>query len=68
LNIARNLCNGENKLVFNATKLNSIEEIRYKFSEYIDHIVLTVKDIDVTVQFYESALGIVVETFGEGRR
>ncbi len=33
----------------------------------IDHIVLTVKDIDVTVKFYESVLGMVVETFGEGR-
>jgi len=33
----------------------------------IDHIVLTVKDIDVTAEFYESVLGMVVETFGEGR-
>ena len=33
----------------------------------IDHIVLTVKDIDVTVEFYESVLGMVAETFGEGR-
>ena len=34
--IARNLCNGENNSVFNVTQLNSIEEIRKKFSEYID--------------------------------
>ena len=33
----------------------------------IDHIVMTVKDINVTVQFYESVLGMVAETFGEGR-
>ena len=33
----------------------------------IDHIVLTVKDIDVTAEFYESVLGMTVETFGEGR-
>lgn len=33
----------------------------------IDHIVLTVKDINVTVEFYESILGMVVETFGKGR-
>jgi len=33
----------------------------------IDHIVLTVNDIAVTVQFYESVLGMVAETFGEGR-
>ncbi len=33
----------------------------------IDHIVLTVKDIDVTVAFYESVLGMVAERFGEDR-
>jgi catechol 2,3-dioxygenase-like lactoylglutathione lyase family enzyme len=33
----------------------------------IDHIVLTVKDIDQTVQFYESVLSMTKETFGEGR-
>ena len=33
----------------------------------IDHIVLTVKNIDETVQFYESVLGMTVEVFGEGR-
>jgi hypothetical protein len=38
LDIARNLCNGENKSVFNATQLRSIEEIRDKFSEYIEKL------------------------------
>ena len=33
----------------------------------IDHIVLTVKNIDETVKFYETVLGMVAETFGEGR-
>ena len=33
----------------------------------IDHIVLTVKDINTTVQFYESVLGMEAEIFGEGR-
>lgn len=33
----------------------------------IDHIVLTVKDIDVTVKFYEAVMGMVKEDFGEGR-
>ena len=33
----------------------------------IDHIVLTVKDIEETVQFYESVLGMDAETFGKGR-
>jgi catechol 2,3-dioxygenase-like lactoylglutathione lyase family enzyme len=33
----------------------------------IDHIVLTVVDIDTTVRFYESVMGMVAERFGEGR-
>jgi catechol 2,3-dioxygenase-like lactoylglutathione lyase family enzyme len=32
----------------------------------LDHLVLTVADIDVTVRFYE-ALGMRRETFGDGR-
>ncbi|SER45761.1 VOC family protein [Giesbergeria anulus] len=34
----------------------------------IDYIVLTVKSIDVTTEFYERALGMEVVTFGEGRK
>lgn len=33
----------------------------------IDHIVLTVKDIETTIAFYETVLGMVSEVFGEGR-
>ena len=33
----------------------------------IDHIVLTVLDIDKTVQFYETVMGMVAESFGAGR-
>jgi len=33
----------------------------------IDHVVLTVTNIEKTVRFYESVLGMVAETFGEGR-
>ncbi|MCW8932464.1 MAG: VOC family protein [Gammaproteobacteria bacterium] len=33
----------------------------------IDHIVLTVKDIDVSVKFYSSVLGMIKEKFGNGR-
>jgi len=33
----------------------------------IDHIVLTVKDIEATVRFYESVLGMSKETFGKNR-
>ena len=33
----------------------------------IDHIVLTVKDIAATIEFYESILGMKSESFGEGR-
>ncbi len=34
---------------------------------HIDHIVLTVRDIARTVQFYEAVLGMVKEKFGNGR-
>ena len=33
----------------------------------IDHLVLTVKDISQTVQFYENHLGFKKETFSDGR-
>jgi catechol 2,3-dioxygenase-like lactoylglutathione lyase family enzyme len=34
----------------------------------IDHVVLTVSDIDRTIAFYERALGMRAVTFGDGRR
>ncbi len=33
----------------------------------LDHLVLTVKDINITVEFYESVLGMIAETFGDNR-
>ena len=36
--------------------------------ESIDHIVLTVKDIETTCAFYARILGMAVTTFGDGRR
>jgi len=33
----------------------------------VDHLVLTVKDIDKTVNFYESVMGMKKVVFGEGR-
>lgn len=33
----------------------------------IDHLVLTVADIEATCRFYTSVLGMQVVTFGEGR-
>ncbi|WP_316367787.1 VOC family protein [Candidatus Thiodiazotropha sp. CDECU1] len=33
----------------------------------IDHIVLTVKDIDKTVEFYGSVMGMTKEAFAKGR-
>lgn len=35
LDIARRICNGENRAVFRATQCNSIEDIRNTFSVYI---------------------------------
>lgn len=34
----------------------------------LDHVVLTVKDIDATCKFYAKVLGMEVVTFGENRR
>ncbi|MDH3597454.1 MAG: VOC family protein [Rhodospirillales bacterium] len=35
--------------------------------ERLDHLVLTVRDIEATSAFYEKVLGMRRETFGEGR-
>ena len=34
----------------------------------IDHVVLTVRDVDATIAWYERVLGMSSVTFGEGRR
>jgi catechol 2,3-dioxygenase-like lactoylglutathione lyase family enzyme len=34
----------------------------------LDHLVLTVADVDATVDFYERVLGMTPVTFGAGRR
>ena len=34
----------------------------------LDHLVLTVKDIDATCAFYHAVLGMEVVTFGNGRK
>ena len=34
----------------------------------IDHVVLTVRDVDATIAWYERVLGMTAVTFGEGRR
>ncbi len=36
--------------------------------DVLDHIVLTVRDVEATVRFYERAFGMRGVTFGEGRR
>jgi catechol 2,3-dioxygenase-like lactoylglutathione lyase family enzyme len=36
--------------------------------ERLDHLVLTVADVDRTIDFYTGVLGMTAETFGEGRR
>lgn len=35
---------------------------------HLDHLVLTVKDIEATVSFYTRVLGMAATTFGGGRR
>lgn len=34
----------------------------------IDHVVLTVKDIDATCKFYQKVLGMEIVTFGDNRK
>ena len=36
--------------------------------ESIDHVVLTVKDIEKTCEFYSKVMGMEIVTFGEGRK
>jgi len=36
--------------------------------DHLDHLVLTVKDVDASCRFYEKALGMKVVTFGAGRK
>lgn len=35
--------------------------------DHLDHLVLTVADLDRAIAFYRDALGMTVETFGAGR-
>ena len=35
--------------------------------DHLDHLVLTVADLDRTIAFYRDVLGLRVETFGAGR-
>ena len=34
----------------------------------IDHVVLTVRDVERTLSFYERVLGMTPVTFGDGRK
>jgi len=36
--------------------------------ERLDHLVLTVRDVDATISFYQTVLGMASVTFGSGRR
>jgi len=36
--------------------------------DHLDHLVLTVADLDVTTDFYSRVLGMQAVTFGEGRK
>lgn len=36
--------------------------------DHLDHLVLTVRDIEATIAFYTHVLGMEAVTFGEGRK
>ena len=38
------------------------------FIASIDHVVLTVADMDRTIEFYTRVLGMTLEVFGQGRK
>lgn len=40
---------------------------RLPMIDRIDHLVLTVRDIDVSIAFYTRVLGMQAKTFGDGR-
>ncbi|MEB3213020.1 MAG: VOC family protein [Leptolyngbyaceae bacterium] len=44
-----------------------IDKYRSIHIERLDHLVLTVRDLDVTTEFYVSVLGMEKVTFSEGR-
>jgi catechol 2,3-dioxygenase-like lactoylglutathione lyase family enzyme len=35
---------------------------------HIDHVVLTVADVDITLSFYQRVLGMKSEAYGQGRK
>jgi len=45
-----------------------IERINFVSISHIDHLVLTVNDIQTTLDFYVTVLGMTELTFGEGRK
>src|SRR5882672_3935218 len=47
--------------------VNCLEKCTMKI-DAVDHLVLTVKNIEVTCDFYSKALGMKVVTFGQGRK
>lgn len=49
----------------------SLIQLNEEFSmkvDSLDHLVLTVKDIDITAAFYAKVLGMQIITFGGGRK
>ena len=56
----------QNRYSLNRPDLTSLE-IAMKISS-LDHLVLTVRSISATCDFYSSVLGMDVVTFGEGRK
>jgi catechol 2,3-dioxygenase-like lactoylglutathione lyase family enzyme len=44
------------------------ENIGILMIKSIDHIVITARDLNATIDFYTRALGMTLETFGAGRK
>lgn len=59
----------DDNVVANASSGNGVNVVtpRLKVVDRIDHLVLTVVDIDKTIEFYSTILGMDVAQFGNGR-
>jgi len=54
--------------IYNKSFTDICINIEIMIIQAIDHLVLTVEDIDVTINFYTSILGFDVVTFGDNRK
>ena len=65
---AKGLCLRREILALRLEKLCPMVHVGSMKIERLDHLVLTVADIDHAIDFYTEVLGMEIVTFGEGRQ